>query len=136
MGVYTNIQAALDTKLNTIASSPSIAWPNTAFEITHGTTYLEPILVSIDSELHTLNGYKRYSGIYQVNISVPLEKGTSALNALVDEVSTLFSSDRELLSGGDRVLVQNISRGPAIRYTEDRVEFYRTNVDINFIVYS
>ena len=56
MGVYTNIQAALDTELNTISGSPSIAWPNTAFTPTHGTLYLEPTLLPSPSRLETLNG--------------------------------------------------------------------------------
>ena len=123
MSVYTNIQIALDTKLNTISGSPSIAWPNTEFTPTHGTLYLEPIILPIVSSLETLNDYQRYSGIYQINVSVPLEKGTATVNLWTDRIVDLFIGDRRLVSGADTVLIQNTDRGPTQR-------------DINFIVYT
>ena len=136
MGVYANIQTALDTKLNEISGSPSIAWPNTTFTVSHGTLYLEPYLLSVNQTLLTLSNYQQYDGIYQIGISVPLEQGTATLNTWVDRVNTLFASDRELLASGDRILIKHINRGPVMRDTADRVEYYRTFVDINFTVYS
>ena len=136
MSVYTNIQIALDTKLNTISGSPSIAWPNTEFTPTHGTLYLEPITLPIVSSLETLNDYQRYSGIYQINVSVPLEKGTATVNLWADRIIDLFIGDRRLVGGADTILIQNIDRGPTQRNTDDDVEYYRTNIDINFIVYT
>lgn len=136
MGIYTNAQAALDTELNTISGSPSIAWPNTAYTPTNGTLYLEPNLLPITSSLETLNDYHRYAGIYQVNVLVPLEKGTATLNLWLDRVHDLFPASTTLSSGGDTILIQNINRGPVVRDTDDEREFYRGSVDINFIVYS
>lgn len=136
MGIYTNAQAALDTELNTISGSPSIAWPNTAYTPTNGTLYLEPNLLPITSSLETLNDYHRYAGIYQVNVLVPLEKGTATLNLWLDRVHDLFPASTSLSSGGDTILIQNINRGPVVRDTDDEREFYRGSVDINFIVYS
>lgn len=136
MSVYTNIQTALDTHLNTITGSPSIAWPNTEFTPTHGTLYLEPILLPIVSNLETLNDYQRYTGIYQINVSVPVEKGTATLNLWADRVVDLFISDRTLTGGADTILILNIDRGPTQRDTDDDIEYYRANVDINFTVYT
>lgn len=136
MSVYTNIQVALDTQLNTISGSPSIAWPNTEFTPSHGTLYLEPILLPIVSNLETLNDYQRFAGIYQINVSVPVEKGTSVLNLWIDRVHDLFISDRTLVAGGDTIMIQNIQRGPTQRDTDDDVEYYKTNIDINFVVYT
>lgn len=135
MAIYTNIQAALDTKLNTIAGSPSIAWPNTEFTPNHGTLFLEPNVIPIESDLATLNDYHRYAGIYQVNIYVPLEKGTATMNLWLDRIHDLFDK-QTLTSGGDSVFIQNINRGPVTRDTDNRIEYHRTNIDINFIVYS
>lgn len=136
MGVYTNIQAALDTQLNTISGSPSIAWPNTAYTPTHGTLYLEPFLLPIPSNLETLNDERRYAGIYQVNVLVPLEKGTATLNLWLDRIHDLFPASTSLSSGGDTIYIQNIDRGPVVRDTDDEREYYRGSIDINFIVYS
>lgn len=136
MGIYTNIQAALDTQLNTIPGSPEIAWPNTRYKPTQGTVYLEPILLSAPGELETLNDYHRYSGIYQVNILVPLEKGTATLNEWADAVRELFDGDKRLTAGGDTIFVLNIDKGPTFRDLDEEREVYKSNVDINFIVYS
>ena len=135
MGVYTNIQAALDTKLNTITGSPSIAWPNTEFTPTHGTLFLEPNILPVPSTLATLNDYHRYGGIYQVNVYVPVEKGTATLNLWLDRVHDLFDKTT-LTSGGDSVLIQNIDKGPVLRDTDNDIEYYRGNIDINFITYT
>lgn len=136
MGTYTNIQAALDTKLNTITGSPDIAWPNTDYTPTQGTLYLEPHLLPVPSQLFTLNDYHRYAGIYQVNVLVPLEKGTATLNLWLDRISDLFLSEKSLTAGSDTILIQNINRGVSIRDTDDEREYYRANIDINFICYS
>ena len=136
MGVYTNIQAALDTELNTISGSPSIAWPNTNFTPTQGTLYLAPNLLPLVSSLETLNDYHRYSGIYQVDILVPLEKGTATLNLWCDRVHDLFPANTTLSSGGDTILIQNINRGLTVRDSDNNHEYYRSSIDINFIVYT
>ena len=136
MGTYTNVQAALDTHLNTITGSPSIAWQNTSFVPTHGTLYLEPTLLALTSTLETLNDYHRYNGIYQINVLVPLEKGTATANLWVDRISDLFLSNKRLTADTDTIFIQNINRGSMLRDTDDGREYYRTNVDINFIVYS
>lgn len=136
MSVYTNIQAALDTKLNTISGSPSIAWPNTDFTPTHGTLYLEPFLLPIASTLETLNDYHRYAGIYQINVSVPVQKGTSVLNSWLDSVHDLFLGEKRLTANGDTIFIQNIDRGPTQRDNENGTEYYKANIDVNFLVYT
>jgi len=136
MSVHTNLQIALETKLDTITGSPSIAWPNTEFTPTHGTLYLEPILLPVTSSMETLNDYQRYAGIYQINVSVPVEKGTATLNLWLDRINDLFLGEKRLTAGGDTVFIQAIERGPTQRDNDDDVEYYRSNVDINFIVYT
>ena len=136
MSVYTNLQVALETKLNTISGSPSIAWPNTEFTPTHGTLYLEPMLLPIAFNLETLNEDHRYTGIYQINVSVPVEKGTATLNLWLDRIHDLFLGEKRLTAGGDTVFIQNIERGPTQRDTDNDIEYYRSNVDISYIVLS
>lgn len=136
MSVYTNIQAALDVALADLEGSISIAWPNTDFTPTHGTSYLEPFLLPISSTLETLNDYHRYAGIYQVNVSVPVQKGTSVLNSWLDSVHNLFLGEKRLTANGDTVFIQNIDRGPTQRDAENGIEYYRANIDVNFLVYT
>ena len=136
MSVYTNTQIALETKLNTITGSPSIAWPNTEFTPVHGTMYLEPLFLPMAMDLETLNGNHRYAGIYQINVSVPVEKGSITLNLWLDRINDLFLGEKSLTANGDTVFIQNIERGPTNRNEDDEVEYFRTSLDINFLVYT
>lgn len=135
MSVYSNIQRALETRLDGLGPE-IIAWPNTKFTPTHGVTYLEPIMLPITSNLETLNDYHRYTGIFQVNVSVPVEEGTATLTTWLDSIHDRFLSEKRLTAGGDTVFIQSIERGPTQRDTDNDMEFYRSNVDINFIVYT
>lgn len=137
MSTHTNIQIALDTHLNTITGSPSIAWPNTEFTPTHGALYLEPMLLPIVNSIENLSYGLMYEGIYQINIHTPVEKGTATLNLWADRVLDLFISNRTLTGGADIINIRNFNRGPSDKDTGlDGVEFYRTNIDINFRVYT
>lgn len=137
MSTLTNIQIALETHLNTITGSPSIAWPNTEFTPAHGTLFLEPILLPIVNNIENLSYGLIYEGIYQINIYTPVEKGTATLNLWSDRVTDLFISNRKLTGGADTINIQNINRGIVEKDTNsDSVEFYKTNIDISFIVYT
>lgn len=136
MSVYTNIQTALDTRLNSITGSPSIAWPNTEFTPAHGTLYLEPFLLPVSNRLETLNDYHRYAGIYQINVSVPVEKGTATVNLWLDRIHDLFLGEKRLSAGGDTIFIQNIDRGPNVKSSLRGVEYFISVIDINFLVYT
>lgn len=136
MSVYTNIQAALDVKLSSEAGATDVAWPNATFTPTQGEVYLEPILLPVSSNLETLNDYHRYAGIYQINVSTPAELGTATLNGWLDDLHDAFLSAGSLTAGGDTILIQNIDRGPTQRDSENGLEYYRSNIDINFLVYT
>ena len=137
MSTHTNIQIALETHLNTITGSPSIAWPNTEFTPEQGTVFLEPMLLPIVSSIEALNYNLTYQGIYQVNIYVPVEKGSATLNLWADRITDLFISDRTLTGGADTINIQAINRGVTDKdTTSDSVEFYRTSIGITFIVYT
>lgn len=136
MSVYTNIQAALDTKLYNEAGATDVAWPNTDFTPTQGEVYLEPILLPVSSNLETLNDYHRYVGIYQINVSTPAEFGPAVLNTWLGDLHDAFLSAGSLTAGGDTILIQNIDRGPTQMDTTGGLEYYRSNIDINFLVYT
>lgn len=132
MGVFSNIQRALDTHLNTLANRPYIAWPNTKFSPTENAAYIRPTVIPANSTLQTLNDVHRNPGIYQVDVFVPLEKGLNSALSLVDEIKAHFEEDRTLVAGSDTVMIQNIGLGQL----ERQDAWFRVYLEINYICYS
>ncbi len=132
MGVFSNIQAALDTKLATLSGLPSVAWDNTKFIPTLGTTFLRPTLLPASSSLFTLNEVRRNPGIYQVDIFTEVEKGPSAGLALADSIKTLFEGARRLTAGADTIFIKQVSLGKG----ERQDAWNHTFVEINYECYS
>ncbi len=131
MGVFSNIEIALNTRLATLSPLPVVAWPNMAFKPVENTLFLRPTLLPVGSSLNQLNGQERHKGIYQVDIFVPLEKGVLVLNNLLDSVKSLFSSNRTL-SATDIVYIQEVGIGRAQRQEAWFVGF----VEIHYLCYS
>lgn len=131
MGVFTNIEAALNTRLATLSASPAVAWPNTNYQPTENTTYLRPTLLPASTVLNTMAGMEEHKGIYQVDVYVPLEKGVSALNTLLDSIQSLFKSSKTL-TATDVVFIQAVGRSAAERQESWFVGF----VEVNYICYS
>lgn len=132
MAVFTNIESALNQRLNSLPAKPPIAWPNTKFTPINGVTYLRPTILPASTELSTLNRGQTHSGIYQIDINVPLDKGVNVLDALLDNLYTHFSSQDILVSGPTNVFITSIGRGRAIRQDA----FYVGFIEINYLCYS
>lgn len=132
MGVFSNIQRALDIKLNALADRPYIAWPNTKFKPSENASYIRPTLLPAASTLATLNDDHRNPGIYQVDVFVPLEKGLNAALTLVDDIKVHFESERSLVEDDDVIMIQNISLGRL----ERQDAWFRVYLEVNYICYS
>ncbi len=131
MGVFTNIEIALNTRLATISGSPSIAWPNTEFKPVENVLFLRPTLLPVGSTLNQLNGQELHKGIYQVDVHVPLEKGVLVVNALLDSIKALFSSNKTLVAT-DTVFIQEVGLGK----TQRQESWYVGMVEIHYLCYS
>lgn len=131
MGVFTNIEAALHTRLATLSGSPAVQWPNTKYQPTENTTFLRPTVLPAATVLNTIAGAEEHKGIYQIDVFVPVEKGVSALNTLLDSIQDLFKSNK-VLTATDVVWVQAVGRGRAQRQEAWYVGF----VEVNYLCYS
>ena len=126
-----NIQNALNTQLATVSGLPAVAWPNTAYVPTNGTSYVRPTLLPARSDLYTLNNENRHQGIYQVDIFVAPEKGTATLWLLADAIRDNFNAVKSVVST-DTVHIQEISMSQA-----QRVEsWWHCYVQINYICFN
>jgi hypothetical protein len=132
MSTFANILNGLNTRLNSLSGLPEVAWPNTKYNPKQNTTWIRPTLLPATSQLYTLKDERFHQGIYQVDIYVPLEKGTKTLYDLADDVRQHFEAQRSLTSGSDTVFIQEVSMSPATRDES----WYSLFVSISYQCYS
>jgi hypothetical protein len=128
MGVFNNIQNALNTKLASIVGIPTVYYPNDNNEPTRGTNFVRPTLLPASSELYTINNENYHSGIYQVDIFTKLNKGTSEALLIADSIREAFNR-QVLTSSGTRVFIQNINMSRA----ERDEAWWHVFLEINYI---
>ncbi len=131
MGVFSNIEIALNTRLATLSGLPAVAWPNIEFKPVENTLFLRPTMLPVGSKLHQLNGLERHEGIYQVDIYAPLEKGVLVVNNLLDSIKSLFSSNKTLVAT-DTIFIQEVGVGK----TQRQESWYVGMVEIHYLCYS
>jgi hypothetical protein len=132
MGVFSNIQRALDTQLATLSGLPAVAWPNAKYVPVIGTTFIRPTVLPASSSLYTLNEVRHNPGIYQVDIFTEVEKGLNASLTLADSIKALFETDRRLTAGSDTIFIKQVSLGKG----ERQDAWNHIYVEINFECYS
>lgn len=98
MSIFGDIQAALDTRLNSLSGSPSIAWENTSYTPTLGTLYLRPTMLPAESIPATLStsGTDENTGIYQIDIFAEAGTGYSEIVTMADAIADHFKPVTEL----------------------------------------
>lgn len=128
MGVFNDVQNALNARLNALSGLPTIAWPNDQKEPAQGTNYIRPTLLAVLDTLYTLNNEDFYRGIYQIDIFTKLKNGSAEALLLADVIREGFRR-QSLTSNSTIVHTQEISTSQA-----ERVEgFWRVMVDVNYI---
>ena len=112
MSIFTDISAALDQQLFTMAGLPPVAWENDDFEPTLNTLYLRPTLIAGDVNQATLgdNGLDMNVGIYQVDVFAQSGEGKFSSLEMADLIADHFKRGTDLTYNGRRGLVSNASR--------------------------
>lgn len=131
MGIYSDISNALNTRLSTLSNAPTILWPNHKANLVPGNTYLRPTLLPAQTNIGTFARSQHHKGIYQVDVFVPLEKGISTINTLLDNLETHFATDLTLSSGSHTVYIGASGRGNSVR----QESHYVTYLQINYTCY-
>ena len=128
---FANIEIALQTQLASAVTVP-IYWPNTEQAPQLAASYVRPTLLPAGTELYTLSSFKKFKGIYQVDIYVPLNIGSRTAYQLADAIKTSFEGNRTLTANGQNVLIQAVSMGK----TERQDAWFHTFVEINYLSYN
>ena len=113
MSVFTDISAALDGRLNTLADSPPVAWENKEYTPTKSTLYLRPTNLAGSTTQSSLgtSGEDMNEGVYQVDVFAPAGRGKKAANDAADGVADHFKRGTDLTYNGRTVRVRSVSRG-------------------------
>jgi len=113
---FTEIQAALDGRLATLAPAPPIAWENVRYTPTEGTTYLRPTnLPGAFSAVGMASGdTERTTGIYQIDVFAPSGDGPGAALAQADAVAAHFPKFLRLTRGNTAVTLGVPAIEPAL----------------------
>jgi hypothetical protein len=111
MSTYFNdIQAALDTHLNDMDSTP-IAWPNIEYKPTG--TYLRPSFLPGETVQASMgdNGKDETNALYQVDV---VSKRNTGRNTTPDTIADHFKRGTILQHNGLKLRVRGVSIGPSI----------------------
>lgn len=128
---FANIEIALQTQLK-VATTLPIYWPNVTEAPELAASFVKPTLLPAATELFTLAEFHKFKGIYQVDIFVPLNKGTKAIYNIADAIKTSFEANRTLVANGQNVLIQAVSMGR----TQRQDAWFTTFVEINYLSYN
>ena len=107
---FSEIQIALDSRLNQMPTQIAIAWENTQFTPVKDQPWARPTVMNgPSSTVNITNGNILRPGIYQVDLFYPSGKGTKDLMNKLDELFTLFKDSPYLTVGETTVIVRSIS---------------------------
>ncbi len=133
MGVFFDIEAALQSKLNTVVNKPKIQWENDdSYKPVIGTKYWRATNIPAQSELITTGALQKHQGFYQVDVFVPVNKGLAVLMTDLDNIYTAFNSTLSLLAGESRIDILQVGKGRVVR--ED--SWCHGFIQINYMCYS
>lgn len=113
MAVLKKIKVALDSKLSQLSGSNIFAWENIDYNPALNQLYIRPTLLPSRSNTLDFDNNTRFTGIYQVDVFAPLNKGTKTILDKMDDIRDLFVGSRTLVQDDISVLIRTVSQvGP------------------------
>lgn len=133
MGTLTDIEVALQSKLASITSPPYINWENDMeYKPTIGTRFWRPTHLPAHSVLANANAMQKHSGIFQVDVFVPIGKGMKVLLQDLDTIYSAYNSVTSLTAGTTRVDILGVGRGTVVK----EQTWTRGYIQINYMCYA
>ncbi len=112
MGIFFDIQSGLDSTLHSISNPPKIQWENDAtYKPVKGVRYWRPTLLPNRTDPATLDGSQVHTGIYQIDVFVPLEEGLATLMQDLDQIFDKFSVSDTITVGSTAINTVSVGRG-------------------------
>ena len=131
MSLFADTRIALESHLNTLPNKPPIAWENSPYSPSENTAFLAAYLIPSPSNIADLQWLQENRGIFQVDIFVPLEKGTGKLNTLADDICDHFKA--QVLEQNDAIIEIGAC---SFRYVGGEGTWYKGIIEIGYLCYS
>lgn len=133
MSVFLDMEAALQTKLNSIPGHPKIHWENDdSYMPTTDTRFWRPTNLPIRSELATAGALQKHQGIYQVDVFVEPEQGLGVLMTDLDLIYETYNTTDSLVKNDTKLTILSVGRGRV-----DREETWcKGFIEIYYMCYS
>lgn len=127
---YTDIEKALITELSAVDSTTPRGYPNDELEDKPDGLWLQLHNLRVESIPVTLGdaGEDNHSGIFQVDLNYPVNKGTKDILAKADIYTDFFTAGKTLVYNGQEVKVLSSSLTPG-RYVGG---YYRISFTVNY----
>lgn len=110
---HSNIRSALMAAYQAASTGLDTAYPNKKFDQPSGdTAWAQLFVLTGQSEPETLGdkGEDYHSGILQINLNYPVNKGEGAVTAMADTLSTHFRAGQRSAHNGQEVIFRGASR--------------------------
>jgi hypothetical protein len=133
MSVFMDMEAALQSKLDSITGHPKIHWENDdVYTPVYETRFWRPTNLPIRSELATAGALQKHQGIYQIDVFVEPEQGVAQLMTDLDLIYEAFNTTESLVMNATKVNILSVGRGRV-----DREEAWcKGFIEIYYMCYS
>lgn len=110
--IDSEIRAALETQLGTMASLPEVAYENVSYSPTTGTSYIEVQYIPVTRRpaVRGLNPQQRYDGLFRLLCYAPEGVGPSASQDMVDNVVDAFEATTKINHNSTTVYIDYVQR--------------------------
>lgn len=111
---FTDIAGALRTRLNTLPSSPPVAWQNIDYKPNSNTLYLRETMIPGETLQASLgdDGKDIHNGLYQIDVFIPDGDGRSTWP---DDIADHFKRGTVLTQNLVDVRIRNVSIGTGFK---------------------
>jgi|TARA_R110000803_G_scaffold115665_1_gene184180 hypothetical protein len=89
---FASERANIEGRFNSNWTTTAIAWGNVDIETPNNTSWVRFNILNGQTEYRAINYAKRYNGIINIQIFVPLKTGTNTQRGYADTISAIFES--------------------------------------------
>jgi len=114
--VFSDIRKAFNIAVGNAGFPIEIAYENVKYEPNVTTPYIQLFLLPVQPEQASLgdSGCDFHTGIFQIDINYAQSEGVTDLDAMADQINTLFKSGTSFTENGLQVRIENVGIGPLV----------------------
>lgn len=128
------IRNALNARLNTLASLPSVAWENIAFTPKTTETHLRVNFLPAPTRpaANHKSAMDFESGVYQIDVYSPQDQGPNPASDVAESIRQHFSRGSTLVNSGITI---NIEATPSMTLNDREGGFWRVRLTVPWFAY-